>query len=265
MKYLKGYVKSSLKYILIPTHIFVGIIGVVGAYYFSLFKMMSIEDSVLDVFVSSIYFIPFIVSLIFAAIPYAGVICEELENGYIYLCILRGNLKEYVISKVLGIEISAIITMLMGSLIFIFSVKCKLPWVDTNSVIYQTILEQGCFQEILKNNQYVLYFFLYSFKIGLLAANISSIALFMSLFWSNKFFVFSIPFLFYYFQVYFLNASFANLSSINLMNLYNSYYRIGGNDINSFLLAIFVNVIFLVLCGIGCFLKLNRRIQNNEK
>lgn len=121
--------------------------------------MMSIEGSVLEVFVSSIYFIPFIVSLTFAAIPYAGVICEELENGYIYLCILRGNLKEYVISRILGIEISAIITILIGSFIFILSVKYRLPWVDTNSVIYQTILEQGCFQEILKNNQYVLYFF----------------------------------------------------------------------------------------------------------
>ncbi len=265
MKYLKGYVKSSLKYIFIPTHIVVGIIGVVGAYYFSLFQMMSIEGSVLDVFVSSLYFIPFILALTFAAIPYVGVICEELENGYIYLCILRGDLRAYVISRVLGIEISAIITILIGSFIFILSVKYRLPWVDTNSVIYQTILEQGCFQEILKNNQYVLYFLLYSFKIGLLTANISSVALFLSLFWSNKFFVFSIPFLFYYFQVYVLNASFANLSSINLMNLYNSYYRIGDNDISSFLAAIFVNVIFLVLCGIGCFWKLNRRIQNNEK
>ena len=155
MKYLKGYVKSSLKYIFIPTHIVVGIIGVVGAYYFSLFQMMSIEGSVLDVFVSSLYFIPFILALTFAAIPYVGVICEELENGYIYLCILRGDLRAYVISRVLGIEISAIITILIGSFIFILSVKYRLPWVDTNSVIYQTILEQGCFQEILKNNQYV--------------------------------------------------------------------------------------------------------------
>ena len=83
MKYLKGYVKSSLKYIFIPTHIVVGIIGVVGAYYFSLFQMMSIEGSVLDVFVSSLYFIPFILALTFAAIPYVGVICEEIGRAHV--------------------------------------------------------------------------------------------------------------------------------------------------------------------------------------
>lgn len=62
------------------------------------------------------------------ASAFAAVFCEDLENKYLRYSIGRGNLKKYVLSKVIVIYVSSIITMILGTLLFIMYLRLQLPW-----------------------------------------------------------------------------------------------------------------------------------------
>lgn len=64
----------------------------------------------------------------FCASAFAAVFCEDLENKYLRYSIGRGNLKKYVLSKVIVIHVSSIITMILGTLLFVMYLRLQLPW-----------------------------------------------------------------------------------------------------------------------------------------
>ena len=66
--------------------------------------------------------------LLYTSSAFAAVFCEDLENKYLRYSIGRGNLKKYVLSKVIVIYVSSIITMILGTLLFIMYLRLQLPW-----------------------------------------------------------------------------------------------------------------------------------------
>lgn len=260
MKEISGYLKCDFQRAFFSPFFCTGVAGVYLSYFFSFYKMSNIENSVLHMFVMTLYFIPFILALTFASLPFAGVFCEELKDGLFFMEIIRGKLKYYAMSKVLMIAFSSIVTMMFGTLLFILTLRCQLPWSDINDITYQNVIENGSLIPLLTSENYIMYFTLYSFKLGMLAANLSLLAGFLSLFWESKFFVFSIPFLFYYFQVYFLRNMFSEHVELNLMATYNSFYNVWGNEILSFIWAVVLHLLFLIGVGFGSYKKLKRRI-----
>lgn len=81
----------------------------------------------------------------FCASAFAAVFCEDLENKYLRYSIGRGNLKKYVLSKVIVIYVSSIITMILGTLLFVMYLRLQLPWTSdlATSSIRACIMQSG--------------------------------------------------------------------------------------------------------------------------
>ena len=56
--------------------------------------------------------------LVFGTIPYGICFCEDFEHKYIYISVIRGDIKRYVWSKLLAVFISAFAAMALGKLLF---------------------------------------------------------------------------------------------------------------------------------------------------
>lgn len=150
-------------------------------------------DSVLNVFIKSVWSKAFMAIFVVCAAVYAGTLVEDLETNYIRYIIIRGNLNKYVFSKVIMLFFISIIVMIIGVLFFVvinsmFLQVGDVVYFDESSVQYQ---------KLFNNDKIIVWFILWGMKMGILAGILSLIALLTSLFFSNKMFLLSIPALVY--------------------------------------------------------------------
>lgn len=126
-----------------------GIIGVAFSQFMSIYKVADKQESVYMTFMCALYFIPYIMSMMFCALPYAQSFCEDMDYNYLQQILLRKNLKIYVILRITMIYLSAIMTMVAGTLIFIMLIHIKLPWASVTDHFSNDILAEIFFE---KNN-----------------------------------------------------------------------------------------------------------------
>lgn len=113
------YIKSDLKRAFQIKRVCAGGLGVTFAMFFSIYRMTDVT-SVYRAYVDAIYFIPFMLSMTFCAIPFGGSVNEDLEHKFLNMLLLRESTIKYVVSKVIVMYISAIVTMMVGVLILQF-------------------------------------------------------------------------------------------------------------------------------------------------
>ena len=168
-----------------------GIVGVTFSYLYSIYKISGISISAYSTYEIAIYFIPFVLSLTFSLLPHAQSLCEDMENQYIKLLIVRVGIKKYIMTRMITIALSAVLTMILGTIIFILIVRMNVPWIEAGEG-----METDFFLQIFQG-RYFLYFVVRAFFNGLLAACMAVGAAYASLYWCSRFFVLSLPFLLY--------------------------------------------------------------------
>lgn len=250
------YFKADLKRVFMSGRPIIAIGGVAFALFLSIYRMMDIEISVYHVYLEAIYFIPFILSLTFCALPFAGTICEDIEYGYMRIAVLRGELKKYVGAKVLMIYLSSILTMILGTIIFILLVHMKVPWMNEEDILYHDVFTNI----FLKSQHYVLFFSSYAFSLGLLSGNLSILATFISLFWPNRLLVLSVPFIAYYLQIYYGGAIFKGIPQLDISQMFNPSNNVWNNPIVSAVWPLFISILFGGCLGVCIYKTLKRRI-----
>lgn len=192
-----NYLRNDLKRAILSWNFLISCVGVAGTMFFSIYHMTTVT-SVYRAYADASYFIPYIIAMTFCALVYAGSFVEDYENRYIYLLILRGNIKRYVISKICSICLVAVLTMVIGTLCFALVIHIKVPWTIDVDLVYDDAL----LVTLGKYKDSVLYFIIHSVYMGNLAAILSVVAAYISLFWKNKIVVLSLPFIIYYLSVY---------------------------------------------------------------
>ncbi|WP_370865184.1 hypothetical protein [Blautia sp.] len=112
--------------------LYLAIAGVAVSFIFSLenyaFEKGMVNFNVMDTYIYAVEMSGKMIAYAFCASAFAAVFCEDLENKYLRYSIGRGNLKKYVLSKVIVIYVSSIITMILGTLLFIMYLRLQLPW-----------------------------------------------------------------------------------------------------------------------------------------
>lgn len=112
--------------------LYLAIAGVAVSFIFSLenyaFEKGMVNFNVMDTYIYAVEMSGKMIAYAFCASAFAAVFCEDLENKYLRYSIGRGNLKKYVLSKVIVIYVSSIITMILGTLLFIIYLRLQLPW-----------------------------------------------------------------------------------------------------------------------------------------
>lgn len=190
-----GIIKSDIHRVLISGKIVIGIIATLIILTFSLFGEQLTGVNVLYVFIFVMDGMPAMLILMAASYGYADSICSDIEHCYLRCLLIRTQLKKYVFAKVLVIFLSSLIITSFGILLFVVVMRFFLPWIGTSDSMYEVFSETGCFCDLLKKGNYVLYFLLCGVKYGLLSGVLSVFAAYISLFVSNRMIVIIFPFI----------------------------------------------------------------------
>ena len=90
------------------------------------------------------------IAYVFCAFPFATVFCEDLDNKYIRYELIRSNLKRYVVTKIAFIYLTAILVMVLGTILFLLSGRIAGgDWVN-ESVGCMNVLLNGSYSILLK-------------------------------------------------------------------------------------------------------------------
>lgn len=247
------YLESDMKRAFLSVRFPGSVACVTATLFFSLYRMADIV-SVYRAYMDAVYFIPFVLTLTFCTIPYAESFSEDVRHKYIQPMLLRGGIKKYVISKILTVYISSVLTMILGVAVFILLVKTRVPWSLAEDYLYPDILTETLF----KQGYHVLFFLIHSFFLGLLAGNLSVLAAYLALYWNEKLFVMSVPFLVYYILVYYAGQVVGNNPWLDIRQIFNVSYNINGSSAYSLLWALGISLVFLIVMGICSYRKLRR-------
>lgn len=240
--------------IFFSSYFFTGVIGVAAAQFLSIYKVVGINTSVYTTYICAVYFIPYLMSFMFCALPYAQSFCEDIEHSYIRQIIMRKELRSYTALRVILIYLSAVVTMVLVTLIFVALIRLKVPWIRVDDAIGRDILAQI----FINSGNYILYFFVHSIYSGILAAFLVLLAVYASLFWKNKLWILSMPFMVYCLLTYYLRRVFENIPQLDISVMFNPAYNVWNNALISIVWPIGISIILTVIIGRRIYLKLGR-------
>lgn len=202
---------------------------------------------------------PFLLTLIFTTFAFGHCFCEDIEHSYIRFQVIRGNLRLYVISKVIVISLSAVFTMMMGMLLFVLVLRMNFPWIDLAEGTFETLAEYGSFRLFLKNGNYIVYFLFCGIQYGLLAAVLAVTAALFSLLYHDVLFVLSVPLIVRYLIQYYSDLL-PGYDQLNPNAIYDISYNVWDHDWLSFAYAGGVSVLAIVLLGMAIFQMIKRQV-----
>lgn len=249
----KHYLLADLKRLIKGYEIYAAVIGVAICLIFSLENKGLANNSVLTTYIMSTEMSGVMIAYVFCAFPVATFFCDDLENGYIRYQVIRGNLKNYMLSKVATMYITSIIIMVLGTILFLGIYKTQAPWVDWELGDLDVELT-GAYAGLLRGGHYFLYCILYALQLGLLAGVLSVFAALLSLFITNRVTVLVLPVL-----VYQILLEYAGSGKFTVF-LFRAYVKPFNQDWQCFLLVFMLSFILVVGFAGGIYKKLKTRL-----
>lgn len=256
--------KSDIMRAFTSMEFYIGILGILSAVFFGCSNEVFEGNTVLHLMWYSTFGVQFLFVMIFGAVPYAGSVCEDLEHKYIYQILIRSNLRNYCISKVITVFLSSVGSFMAGMTLFVVILRCRLPWIDINDSVYQSAVKSGSFQKLLSEELFYLYTILFSLQLGMLIGILSLISACISLFITNKLLVLSIPIMAYYFITQYIYELFPENIFYNLDFIYGGKRNLFHDDMISFLYAVLITFIIGVILTYLFYVGLKRRISGER-
>lgn len=227
-----------------------GILGVAFALFFSLEGRGFENDCIVFTYVFATNLSGALITYVFCAVPFAAVFSEDLEHKYMRYEAIRGSLKSYVISKCVVIYLSAVLTMLCGTLIFLLFCRAQIPWVNWEST--DLLAERaGCYGSFIENGHYLTYCMLYALHLGMLAGVLSLMAAFASMFIANRMLVLVLPVL-----LQMMLYSVINGYGVNVFYAYNKLFE---NDWFNFFFRFGLSLALSAGMAVGIYKRLRQR------
>lgn len=247
------YLKTDLHRLFRGYKLYVSIIGVVAALFFSLEDNGIINNSVVTTYTMSTEMSGMMLVYVFCAFAYAISLGEDIENKYVRYQIIRGSKIKYIVSKVFVIYFSSILVMLIGTWFFLLLNRLRAPWVDLDIDDLSTE-KAGQYSFLLQDGYYMWYCLLYALQLGLLAGVFSVLAALVSLYISNIVTTLAVPVL-----VYQVLLEYSGTGRINVFS-FRAYNKLFANDINYFIFVLLLSIVPTILLGLGIYKKLNSRL-----
>ena len=149
------YLKTDIRRLIKNYPIYLAIVGVAVSIWFSLenyaFEEGMVNGNALDTYSLAVNLSGIMIAYAFCAFSYATVFCEDLEYKYARYSINRGNTWKYVVSKAVVVYGSSVITMVLGSLLFVASIRLKIPWTSEG---LQDIFMEGMYGSLIAGEHY---------------------------------------------------------------------------------------------------------------
>ena len=249
------YLKTDIRRLIKNYPIYLGIVGVAISMWFSLedsaFTEGMVNGNALDTYDLAVGMSGIMIAYVFCAFSYATVFCEDLEYKYARYSINRGNTWKYVVSKAVVVYGSSVITMVLGSLLFVASIRLKIPWTSEG---LQDIFMEGMYGSLIAGEHYWSYVFLCALQTGMLAGTLSLAASFLSMFVSNKMLILITPIL-----IQQILLEYRGKGWFSVMLIYPTLNRFS-TDIQYFLTVFGCSLCFSALLTWGIYKKIKSRL-----
>lgn len=211
---------------------------------FAVFEDISFESDVFGIFSIVMYSIPSVLILLCGTLVFATGFCEDMEHKYIIQQTIRGNIKSYVMARIISIFMGALIVTAFGLFLYAWILHIWLPWTGVSG-IYEDWLEAGGFKVLLETHHYGLYFLLYGIQYGAMVGILALWASYISLFVSNSMLVLSFPLIGYYFFDKIYAVLFPELPGVSL--LFTLSFNLFQNERMEILIIIGISLVHIVL------------------
>ena len=249
------YLKTDIRRLIKNHSIYLAIMGVAVSIWFSLedyaFNERMVNGNVLDTYSMAANMSGIMIVYAFCAFSYATVFCEDLEHKYARYSINRGNIWKYVVSKAVVVYGASVITMVLGSLLFVATIRLKLPWTSDS---LQDIYLGGMYSSLIAGEHYWVYVILCTLQMGMLAGVLSLAASFLSMFVSNKMLILITPILLQQ-----LLLEYRGNGWFNVLLIYPSSNQFS-TDIQYFLTVFGSSLCFSALLTWGIYKKMKSRL-----
>ena len=257
---INGYLKADILRSISCKRFFISVCGIAVLMWIASIETIQWRNNV----ILSSYFVmmstPFLVAYMIAAIPFSGCLCEDLEYRYCYLQLARGNLKKYTFYKSIVVFLSACITMAAGVILFIFILHLFVPWFSKEDDIYRTLLTEGCFRSLLKNNNFFLYYLCVGFQKGLFAGLLALISTLASMVYTNKLFTLTVPGVaWYFFNTIELKLNLPEWFVLN--HIFSVDHNFMKNEVYSIFYMLVITLLIFFLLEKLIEISLNRRLK----
>lgn len=187
------YFQTDIRRALKNWHLYGAIVGIVLVFFYSLEKK-GLRNSVLESYIASVAGSGIHIAAVFCAGAFATSICEDLEHRYVYYEVIRGDCKKYLISRVIVVYLSAVLVMIVGTMIFCCVSSLRVPWVRVSDSVYNLALN-GSYKSCILSEHYLVYCLLFSLQLGMYMGILAVAASFLSLFTTNMGLILSFPIL----------------------------------------------------------------------
>ncbi len=217
--------------------------------------------SVIYVFNAVVYGLPFLLTIIFSALPYSKSIFEDMEHNFLNLLICRGgSIKCYTISKCITIILSSIVTIILSIFCFLIICRLQLPWIDYNDSTYEILTAIGGLRYFLSNKKFLLYYFFFALQFGILAAVLSLLSALFSLFVSDRMLCLTIPIISFYLISFCMDTIIDN-GIADLYNIFIASINLWKEDLISYIYAVLIGV----LSSIVIIFLINQRVKRKVR
>lgn len=250
------YLRTDIRRLIKNYPIYLAIVGVAVSMWFSLedaaFEEGMVNGNVLDTYHFAVSMSGIMIAYAFCAFSYATVFCEDLEHKYARYSINRGNTWKYVVSKAVVVYGSSVITMVLGSLLFVVSIRLKIPW--TSEGLQDIFFMEGMYGSLIAGEHYWVYVFLCTLQMGMLAGILSLAASFLSMYISNKMLILITPIL-----IQQLLLEYRGNGWFNVMLIYPTLNHFS-TDTQYFLIVFGCSLCFSALLTCGIYKKIKSRL-----
>ena len=236
----KGYVKAEFYRFFGSKYLYCGKLGVWAAFVFGVYiDERRMDVTALEAIDNGFYGMTGLLCLMICALPYAGSICEDMENRYFMAECLRGDVRDFARARAGMIFLSAMFVMIVGTVCYAVYIKMRYAgWWNESSTSYLLLAEMGTWYTGMLKRVPVLYFCTAGCLYGLLAGLLALLAALFSLFISNKLLTASIPFLFMYLLLDLSMISDLGEGKLNVWNIFQPFINLMGKDVYNFLYAL---------------------------
>lgn len=250
------YLRADILRLIKNYPIYLAVLGVVVSIWFSLenyaFEEGMVNRSVLDTYSTATEMSGIMIAYAFCAFSYATVFCEDLENKYARYSINRGSAWRYVLAKSIVIYGSSVVTMVLGSLLFVAFIRLKIPWLS--DFAQQDIYLVGMYGSLVEGEHYWTYIFLCALQMGMLAGVLSLAASFLSMFVSNKMLILITPILLQQILLEYRGKSWFSVMLIQpKLNQF-------ATDVQYFLIVFGCSLCFSALFTLGIYKRIKNRL-----
>lgn len=220
--------------------------------------------SVIYVFNAVVYGLPFLLTIIFSALPYSKSIFEDMEHNFLNLLICRGgSIKSYTISKCITIILSSMITIILSVFCFLIICRVQLPWIHSNDdTTYEILTAVGGLRYFLLNKKFLLYYFLFALQFSILAAALSLLSALFSLFVSDRMLCLTIPIISFYIISFCLDTIIKS-GRADLYNIFMASINLWNNDLMSYIYAILIGTISSIVIIFLINQKIKRKVRTH--